>query len=226
MDEDMRSLERLTETGDQDAQARLMVARLRAGELREEAVRLAALLGRKDACVVTGLSPLTNIQFSALDMRGVQLERHSVLSGREPEIVRLLVALGKRDSVMWAYDTAMRTLRTGPVEHRDRDALFVNSLLEWLLDDSAVRSVHASRREIRALLDQSGYDPGSQRLTAIFWALEAVTGSDVWAARSASLAGGCAANVAGMSGEKNAASLEFDRQLESLARIVLREHVT
>lgn len=220
MDEDMRSLERLAETGDQEAQARLMAARLRAGELREEAVRLGALLGRKDACVVTGLSPLTNIQFSTLDMRGMQLERHSVLSGREPEVVRLLVALGKRDSVMWAYDTVARTLRTGPVEDRDRDATFVNSLLEWLLDDSAIHPVHASRREIRALLDQSGYDAESQRLSAIFWALEAAMGSDVWAARSASTAGGCAANV---SGEKGAASLELSRQRESLAKIILRE---
>ena len=228
MDEEYRRAEREVAFGDEAAQARLLSAKLRAGEVRLDAVRLASILGRRDAYAVVG-SPYE--PFSGYDAYG----RTRTISD-SPRAIELLSSLGVRDSVMWAYETAMRSLRTGPIADPERDALFVGSLLEWLLDEDAITVVERAHDVVDAL-DYTGVYIDATRWRVILRALKTPLGavlrrgvhSDAeWAAKDAEGAGIAAAEVAWEAAEergeaREAKHAELAKQREALAKIVLGE---
>lgn len=92
-DEDLRALERAASGGDVDAEARLLQERVRAGELTEERLRLAAWLGREAACSASGESPVPT------DGLGPELVRKWWVQDPQDQLFQLRYALGILTSV-------------------------------------------------------------------------------------------------------------------------------
>lgn len=226
MDEARRRDERAAAGGDVSAQARALAARVRAGELRYEAVLLAAHLGREDARLVSG-GP-DQPRDSIIGVFAACPGRHR--SSNSP--FKALVSLGKHVVSMWAYDTALRSLDVGPIGDKRRDALLVDALYRWIIEDSVgnFRAAQRSSEMIQAMLDPSGQTIDDVRHRVILYALDTATTSiDDAAARSAIQAALHAGTLAGLASEANggadetAERSEDARQRHALARIALLE---
>lgn len=238
MDESRRRDERAASASPEDvaARARVLAARLRAGEINPDALALAAILGRQDAYAVVG-DPYAPVRAGAGPILtfGVS-EDGRTHTARSDLAFDCLARLGSHVVSLWAFDTAYRSLE-GSREWA-RDELLLDSLRQWLLNDSDdnLRAVERSRDMVQQFVIPEAGEAGEDRLRAqiLAHALGAATDSvgrrsQIWAAenaaRAALHAGVLAWVIAPGSQEDRVEtqSMEYDRQRESLAKIVMIE---
>lgn len=237
MDESIRRDERAVgaSPGDVAARARVLSTRLRAGEINPDALALAAILGQQDAYEVVG-DPYSPVRPGAGPILVFGLAPHGRMRTVRADLAfDLLVGFGSHVAAMWAFDTAFRSLEGSP--DLARDTLLLNSLLQWLLNDSEtnLRVVQRSRELTQQLVLPHTAD-GEERLRAevIGHALATATDgigqmsqihSAENAARAALQAGVLAwARSSGSQEDRVLAqNREYDRQRESLAKIVMLE---
>lgn len=211
-----------------------MSARLRAGEINPDALALAAILGRQDAYEVVG-DPYAPVRAGAGPILVFGLAPHGRMRTVRADLAfDLLVRFGSHVAAMWAFDTAFRSLEGSP--DLARDTLLLNSLLQWLLDDSEtnLRVVQRSEEMIQQIAIPHADGEERLRVEVIGHALATATDdagqmsrihSAENAARAALQAGVLAwARSSGSQEDRVLAqNREYDRQREALAKIVMIE---
>ncbi len=255
MDESRRRDERAASAAPDDvaARARVLSARLRAGEINPNALALASILGRQDAFHVVG-EPYEPVRSGAGPIIVFGLTTHgrtrtvrtdlafdllTTTHGRTRTVrtdlaFDLLTGLGSHVAAMWAFDTAFRSLEGS--QDRARDEQLLDSLLKWILDDNEANLRVAMRsRDILRLFVLPGADEETTlRAEVIGYALGTATMdsdplSQAMAAESAAMAALQAGVLtwmrsAGSQDERvQAQNREYDRQRESLAKIIMIE---
>lgn len=171
MDEQRRQDERAAAAGDPSAKKRLFVARLRAGEVDPNAAMLAAILGREEAFEAVGSPHESFVPGVSVDPRRIFDLKPGDRLGHGPAF-QCLTLLGSRLCAMWALDTALRAIQTDPNADRPRDMLLIQSLLDWIFDDSDenLRVVERSRQVIE-LSDYGGPEIEDTRARVMIHAL-------------------------------------------------------
>jgi hypothetical protein len=123
-DDRLREVEREAAWGDPAGRARLLVERVRAGQLEHERLRLAAWLGDRAACLATGEAGGPGAAAS-----GSQTRR-----GRRDAWTRALAAWGKEAIVRAAYVVARDELRHWRRHYRDDASLpgVLDAVAAWI----------------------------------------------------------------------------------------------
>lgn len=235
MDEARRRDERAAAAGDMDAKKRLFIGRLRAGEMDPNAAALAAILGREEALDVVGSKHETFLPDADVSPRRI-FELQSGDRIGHSAAFHYLTMLEPRQCAMWALDTALRAIDTGQNGFKAGHMLLIQSLFDWIIDNSQENLFVVERSRDMLELDEHG-GPGVDdvRARVLIQALSVPTNwngpnaDSAGAAVRAAIEAGDLALVAALANDESQAAAEaaqrreWKRQRVNLAKIALLE---